>query len=132
MNVRGWSLRRLAAVAMLAYGGAGVIVSLPELSKLTGEGLGGLVGVLALFVLVVGGLFLVLGFLVLRRWLGRVPLAAGALMSAGLAWWFINLPTLQLVPIVMSLAVAVVSVAAVFDQMNDDAGRSRDPPSSDG
>jgi hypothetical protein len=101
---------------MLAFGAAGVIVSLPELSKLNEDGLGGVVGVLALFVLVIGALFVVLGVLVLRRRLGRAPFAVGALMSAGLTWWFLALPTLQLVPIVASLFVTVVAVTAMVER----------------
>jgi len=57
----------------------------------------------------------VLGFLVLRRWLGRAPLAAGALMSAGFTSSLLDLPRVPVVEIALSVVVTVLSIAALLE-----------------
>ena len=112
---RGGWLRRLAGAAMLAYGAAAAIASLRAGLYAESRDLAPFV-ILASFGVLYGVVFLILGLLVLRGWLGRAPLIAGAILSGVVALWFVSAPTIGFVEILTSLAVAVAAVTALFER----------------
>jgi len=99
---------------MVAYGAAAAIASWN--AYVAANAIGSLVAILALFGLMFGAAFLVLGVLTLSRRLGRAPLAAGAALGGAIALLYLTLPRLSIEVVGLSLAVALVSVAAMFER----------------
>ena len=114
MNVQGWTLRRLAGVAMLTYGALAILASAQVMLSVDWEGLAVAGAILGFFGVIYGVAFAILGLLVLRNWLGRAPLATGALLSAAVALSYLTVPSL--IPFAISVAVTAVTVGAIVNK----------------
>ena len=114
---RSWfTRRRIAGVALLGYGAAAAITGLQAIVAAEPDGLGALVAVLGFFVVATGLLFLLLGIAVLRRWLGRAPLAVAAVLSGAICIWVLTAPRQSFAIIGLSFAVTLLAAAALLER----------------